>query len=60
MLLAGCGDGLDVVDTFFVQFVPRFDNFVGMDGPAMLGWSANSHRLCRHWKEVLRIFVTYV
>jgi hypothetical protein len=37
MLLAGCGDGLDVGDTFFVQFVPRFDNFGGMDGPAMLG-----------------------
>jgi len=37
MLLAGCGDGLGVVDAFFVQFVARFDNRGGMDGPAMLG-----------------------
>ena len=43
MLLAGCGDGLYVVDAFFVLFVARFDNLSGMDGPAMLGASGDNH-----------------
>jgi len=37
MLLAGCGDGLDVVDAFFVLLAACFDNVGGIDGPAMLG-----------------------
>jgi hypothetical protein len=43
MLLAGCGDGLGVVDAFFVLLAARFDNRGGMDGPAMLGASGNNH-----------------
>ncbi|GAB6112560.1 hypothetical protein [Desulfomicrobium salsuginis] len=43
MLLAGCGDGLDVVDAFFVLFAARFHNRGGEDGPAMLGASWNKH-----------------
>jgi hypothetical protein len=37
MLLAGCGDGLDVVDAFFVLLAARFDNRGELYGPAMLG-----------------------
>lgn len=43
MLLAGCGDGLDVIDAFFVLLAARVDNRGGKDGPAMLGASGNNH-----------------
>lgn len=36
MLLAGCGDGLDVVDAFFVLLVVRFDK------PRRKGWSRDA------------------
>lgn len=43
MFLAGCGDGMDVVDAFYVLLVVRFDNRDEKDGPAMLGRSGDNH-----------------
>ena len=39
VLLAGCDEGLDVFDAFFVQFVVRLGNRDGLDRPGLLGLS---------------------
>jgi hypothetical protein len=57
VLLAGCDEGLDVLDAFLVQFATRRGNHGGLDGPAMLGRSVNPESW-RHQKEILHIFVT--
>jgi hypothetical protein len=46
VLLAGCDEGLDMIDAFFVQFAVRRGNPGGLDGPAMLGRSPNSNPGC--------------
>ena len=47
VLLAGCDEGLDVLDAFLVHFVVWRGNHGGLDGPVMLGTSW--HRLGEGW-----------